>query len=56
MKSLIVLIIISPIIYIGMKNLILVLLAKKGVCGSCTRCGPDITKSCNLPDTKNKMK
>ncbi len=48
MKDLIVFLIISPIVYIGLKNIYDAVFVKKSFCGSCTKCGvkPDKTKSC----------
>lgn len=47
MKDLIVLLIISPLIIIGFKNLWDIIVRRKSSCGSCTRCGTT-QENCSL--------
>ncbi len=38
MKSLVVLLVISPIIFMGMKSLWTAIFVKKSLCGTCSKC------------------
>lgn len=52
MKNVFVLLLISPIIYIGLKNLFVAFFIKKNFCGSCDKCGSLQNPRCSASSDK----